>query len=144
MRSRAGGFQWSRSAISGAILGSCTPSFPPPIAPVSRSIPAGAPDHTARFSILAITAALGRAGEAHRAAVYGHKLGEQETMPVSEVREFIATALPVVDATIRANRREDGMYHAYNLLNIRGKHASVRHMYAMLEGQVAVLSSGML
>lgn len=106
-----------------------------------RSIPADAPDAK---TVHAIAAALGKAGETHRKAVYGHKLGERASVPVSTVREFIATALPAVDATIRANRREDGMYHAYNLLNMHGKQASVRHMYAMLEGQVAVLSSGTL
>ena len=57
---------------------------------------------------------------------------------------FIAAALPVVDATIRANRREDGMYHSYNLLQIHGNKATVRFLNPMLEGQVAVLSSGML
>ena len=95
-------------------------------------------------SIFAIASALGKAGETHRKSVYSHKLGERTTAPVSAVREFIAAALSMVDATIRTNRREDGMYHAYNLLHIRARHASVRNMYLMLEGQVAVLSSGML
>jgi hypothetical protein len=99
------------------------------------------PGDTARFTV---ATELGKAGEAHRHAVYGHKFGEQTTVPVSVVREFIAAALPVVDATIRANRRDDGMYHAYNLLHIHGKKAAVRFLYAMLEGQVAALSSGML
>ncbi|HWB59047.1 MAG TPA: hypothetical protein VG733_06135, partial [Chthoniobacteraceae bacterium] len=91
-----------------------------------------------------VAADLGKAGEAHRKAVYGHKIAERTNVPVADVRAFIAAAIPAVDATIRANRRDDGMYHAYNLLNIRNKHAAVRHMYAMLEGQVAALSSGML
>ena len=99
------------------------------------------PGDTARF---AVATELGKAGEAHRHAVYGHKLGERTSVPVSAVREFIAAALQVIDATIRANKREDGMYHAYNLLSIHDKQAAVRYLYAMLEGQVAVLSSGML
>ena len=112
------------------------------ITTVLRSMPASGPE--GGQAVYAIAAELGKAGETHRHAVYGHKLGERATVPVSTVREFIAAALPVVDATIRANRREDGMYHSYNLLQISGKNATVRHMYAMLEGQVAVLSSGML
>jgi hypothetical protein len=57
----------------------------------------------------------------------------------------VATALPVIEATIHANRREDGLYHSYNILHVKGgDRASVAHLYPMLEGQVAALSSGLL
>jgi hypothetical protein len=99
-------------------------------------------DDTARFRVLA---ALGRAGETHRHAVYQEQLGSRRTVPLKVLREFVATALPVIEATIRANRREDGLYHSYNILHIKGgDHAAVAHLYPMLEGQVAVLSSGLL
>ncbi|HUI08285.1 MAG TPA: hypothetical protein VL486_14895, partial [Verrucomicrobiae bacterium] len=99
-------------------------------------------DDPARFRVLA---ALGHAGEAHRHAVYQEQLGERRTVPLKALREFVAAALPLVAETIRANRREDGLYHSYNILHIKGgEQASVSHLYPMLEGQVAVLSSGML
>ena len=48
--------------------------------------------------------------------------------------------------TIHANQRPDGLYHSYNLLRFSrdGRQAHVDHLYEMLEGQVAVLESGML
>ena len=51
-------------------------------------------------------------------------------------------ARTVVDATLRANRRPDGMYHSYNTLGIAGGRATVGHLDLMLEGQVSVLESG--
>ena len=49
-----------------------------------------------------------------------------------------------IDHSIRANRREDGLYHAYNLIKVNGAGVELRRLYEMLEGQVAVLSSGAL
>jgi hypothetical protein len=46
--------------------------------------------------------------------------------------------------SIRLNRREDGLYHAYNTLKLAGQGAEVGTLQEMLEGQVAVLSSGLL
>ena len=98
-------------------------------------------DDGARYEIVA---SLGKAGEQYRQAVYDGKLGECISMPVAEVRQLLATALQAVDATLRANRRADGMFHSYNLLKIADKKATVTHLYLMLEGQVAGLSSGLL
>ena len=36
------------------------------------------------------------------------------------------------------------MYHAYNLLNKEAKGLSIGHLDEMLEGQVAILSAGVL
>ena len=38
----------------------------------------------------------------------------------------------------------DGLYHAYNLISFKENSISIRYLYEMLEGQVAVLSSGFL
>ena len=89
-------------------------------------------------------AALGRAGEIHRRAVYAREFVKRSEVSVNAVREFIAAALPVIEATIRANRRDDDLYHSYNVLHLDGERARVAHLYPMLEGQVAVLSSGLL
>jgi hypothetical protein len=56
----------------------------------------------------------------------------------------LQTVLDYLEHTIRANKREDGLYHAYNVLQLQENSASIRYLYEMLEGQVAVLSSGML
>jgi hypothetical protein len=99
-------------------------------------------DDITRFRVLAT---LGRAGETHRHAVYQEQLAARRTVPMKALREFVAMALPVIEATIRANQREDGLYHSYNILHVKGgDRASVAHLYPMLEGQVAALSSGFL
>lgn len=52
--------------------------------------------------------------------------------------------LPLVDATLAAQRRDDGLFNAYNLLRFAADGIEVDGLYPMLEGQVAVLSSGLL
>jgi hypothetical protein len=49
-----------------------------------------------------------------------------------------------IDHTIRAARRDNGLYDAYNLLEIRKDGVGVRRLYDMLEGQVSALSSGQI
>jgi len=41
-------------------------------------------------------------------------------------------------------RRGDGLFHSYNLVDLRGGRAEVSTLYPMLEGQVAMLSCGLL
>ena len=48
------------------------------------------------------------------------------------------------DHTIANNRRTDGLYHAYNLIRFEDDGIGIEHLHEMLEGQVAVLSSGYL
>jgi len=99
-------------------------------------------DDAGRYRLLA---ALGRAGETHRHAVYHGQLVARQKVAIKALREFVAAALSVIEPTIRANKREDGLYHSYNILHIKNaERASAAHLYSMLEGQVAVLSSGML
>ena len=98
-------------------------------------------DDSTRYQILA---ALGKAGETFRAAAYGGKLADQTPLSMAAIRELLAVAIPVIDKTIRANRRGDGMYHSYNSLAISAGKASVHHLTLMLEGQVALLGSNFL
>ena len=60
------------------------------------------------------------------------------------MRDFIASALDAVDATLFANRRDEYLFHSYNLLEIQGSKALIHPLDLMLEGQVAALSSGIL
>ena len=58
--------------------------------------------------------------------------------------EFIDLSKSYLDHSIGQNRREDGLYHSYNLIQINPDGIEVENLYEMLEGQVAVLSSGYL
>ncbi|HEX5826951.1 MAG TPA: hypothetical protein VFY23_05480 [Candidatus Limnocylindrales bacterium] len=93
---------------------------------------------------LAVMDALGAAGEEHRAAVYAGDLGDLVPMPLVTARDLFEAALPVVDRTLRANRRPDGLYHSYNVLRLMDAGAAFHRLGLMLEGQVAVLESGLL
>ncbi len=63
---------------------------------------------------------------------------------VSAIHDLAGAVLPVLDASIRGARRDDGLYDGYNVLEVEGETARVRHLYPMLEAQVAVISSGVL
>ncbi len=88
--------------------------------------------------------AVGTAGEAYRTRVYQGISGEQTKLGLTELQDFLADALKAIDASIRANKREDGLYEAYNLIKFTQNDIEISHLYEMLEGQVAVLSSGLL
>ena len=94
-----------------------------------------------RFEVLC---SLGRAGEAHRTSVYAGKPGSFLPVPLSEVHHLLQAAIAVLDATILSSRRDDGLYHSYNLLELDGGRAGIARLQLMLEGQVAALSSGCL
>ncbi|UZN03969.1 hypothetical protein [Cellulomonas sp. S1-8] len=99
----------------------------------------GFDDHGRR----AVMDALGAAGTAYRTRVYAGFSGTHTRVSAPAVQAFLADAQTYVDAALRANRRQDGLFHAYNLLDLRDG-ATVGHLQEMLEGQVAVLSSGLL
>jgi len=64
--------------------------------------------------------------------------------PANLLPELARALLPLVDATLGAQRRSDGLFHAYNLLRFTETGVEVAHLYPMLEGQVALLASGLL
>jgi len=49
-----------------------------------------------------------------------------------------------IDHSLRANTRGDNLYHSYNVLHLDDERATIGHLYEMLEGQVSILSSGLL
>jgi len=86
---------------------------------------------------------LGQAASLYRRSVYvDAPFSRKAEQPVVNVRQLLDHALAAIDHTIRGGRRDDGTYHAYNLLDLRQGEARVDPLYLMLEGQVAVLSSG--
>jgi hypothetical protein len=93
----------------------------------------------------AIMDVLGQAGSDYRWNYYSNGFsGVSTQLPRSELIDFLELAQKYVEHSIRANRRRDDLYHAYNVLHIEDGSASISRLDEMLEGQVAVLSSGML
>ncbi|MEJ2297301.1 MAG: hypothetical protein P8X94_02095 [Woeseiaceae bacterium] len=87
--------------------------------------------------------ALGRAASAYREALYSRgDLDAPVALSVEEIRNLLADALVAVDHSIAANKRPDQLYHTYNIADFNGDELGVEHLYPMLEGQVAALSSG--
>ena len=93
-----------------------------------------------------IVDALGTAGSDYRNKVYNSSFsGEQSSISLSDIDQFVHLSLRFLEHSAHANRRDDQLYHAYNLLTIAGNNEiSIAHLDEMLEGQVAVLSSGIL
>lgn len=89
--------------------------------------------------------ALGQAGSDFRWNYYSQGFsGEFAQIPIPELVGFFDLAQQYVEHSLRANKRSDNLYHAYNTLHLDDKLASISHLYEMLEGQVAILSSGLL
>ncbi len=88
---------------------------------------------------------LGIAGSDYRIKIYnkGFDGGKQE-LSSKNIIEFCELCNSIIDSTIAENKREDGLYHSYNILHISDNEMTITHLYEMLEGQVAVLSSGYL
>ncbi|MCK5694957.1 MAG: hypothetical protein KAI08_18950, partial [Bacteroidales bacterium] len=87
----------------------------------------------------------GEAGSVYRLSLYQEGFsGKSTEVAKKELLAFLDNTLQVLDQTISSNRREDKLYHAYNLIRVDGDQLFLRRLYEMLEGQVAVLSSGYL
>jgi hypothetical protein len=105
------------------------------------SIPAGFNDTQRR----ALMDGLGQAGAEYRGAYYAEGLsGETRPLPVQSLADFLSLSQGYIEQTLRVNKRSDNLYHAYNILHLKVNQAIISPLYEMLEGQVAVLSSGML
>jgi hypothetical protein len=94
----------------------------------------------------AVLDGLGQAGESYRESVYAAPGGGGDaSVERADLLALFDVALCWIDHTLRANRREDGLYHSYNLItSIRDGALSTGSMHEMLEGQVAMLGSGLL
>lgn len=89
---------------------------------------------------------LGMAGSNYRLKIYRQSFSDQRsTLSVSDLLAFSSVCLEYLEHTIRANKRQDNLYHAYNLMTVENsREVSISYLSEMLEGQVAVLSSGYL
>ncbi len=83
--------------------------------------------------------------DAWRARAYLGAAGRVAARAPAGLLPALASALlPLVDATLRRCRRRDGLYESYNVVDFADGKAVIGHLYPMLEGQVAVLSCGLL
>jgi hypothetical protein len=83
--------------------------------------------------------------DCYRQKVYASGFAGAMTVPIRTMIPLLEDTLRVIDRTIQQNRRPDGLYHAYNLLDLSHPQiALLQPLQEMLEGQVAALSSGSL
>ena len=93
-----------------------------------------------RFAILQ---KLGRSAGRYREKLYrAGCFAGTDTKPVDTILTMLDNAQTAIDYSIGHNRRDDGMFHAYNTLSIDDDKLEVNTLFTMLEGQVAALSSG--
>lgn len=87
---------------------------------------------------------LGIAGETFRNKAYAGFSEHKSSVSNDELTGLLQKSLTYIDHTIRNNKREDNLYHAYNLVKLDKDTIHIDYLYEMLEGQVAVLSAGLL
>ncbi|MGL5112737.1 MAG: hypothetical protein ACRC6O_08875, partial [Flavobacterium sp.] len=88
---------------------------------------------------------LGEAASNYRLHIYAHGFsGQKQTITIAELKDFSGVTVRFLDHTIAANKRQDNLYHAYNLMSVEKEGVAISYLSEMLEGQVAVLSSGYL
>ncbi|MFK7933745.1 MAG: hypothetical protein AB8G22_09555 [Saprospiraceae bacterium] len=89
---------------------------------------------------------LGQAGSNYRTTIYNHSFsGKKQQIALADLQQFVEVSLQYLEHSIRANKRSDDLYHAYNLMTVENeREVSIAYLSEMLEGQVAVLSAGYL
>jgi hypothetical protein len=89
---------------------------------------------------------LGKVFEKYRNTVYNKGFSGTEDISLNQISEFIFAINNDLETTICSSKNANGLYHAYNTIQIDLKKQSmdVQHLDLMLEGQVAALSSGIL
>jgi hypothetical protein len=89
---------------------------------------------------------VGNAFDAYRQQVYSQGFTCCEDLSTTRVIDLCHQALSVIDQGLNRNRRRDGLFHTYNLLEPTSDDSGmkVKRLQIMLEGQVAILTSGVL
>ena len=86
---------------------------------------------------------LGLAASRYRERVYAQeRFSGKVTQDLDPIISMMDDALAAIDHSIKNNKRDDGLYHAYNLLEVKQNVLAIDTLYPMLEGQVAALSAG--
>jgi hypothetical protein len=85
---------------------------------------------------------IGEIASDYRGHVYSSGFwGKKRSISIEGLKDFTRISLAFIEHSIEANRREDGMFHSYNLMTIDKNGVAVSNLSEMLEGQVAALSS---
>jgi hypothetical protein len=88
---------------------------------------------------------LSELGDEYREGIYSKGFsGEKTPFRYDDLIDLFALYLRYLDDTILSNQRSDGLYHSYNVLAFGEGTLSINQLFEMLEGQVAVLNSGLL
>ncbi|MDT8402155.1 MAG: hypothetical protein RQ743_10700 [Bacteroidales bacterium] len=87
---------------------------------------------------------LGKAGSLYRESLYKGLSDDYSILDIKELTDFLTLTERYIDKSILNNRRHNGLFNAYNLVDISGLSIQITPLDVMLEGQVAVLSSGIL
>ncbi len=89
---------------------------------------------------------LGTAGSDYRNIIYKNSFSAKTAKLAKEdILQFIEVTLAHLEHSIKVNKRDDNLHHAYNLMTLVGdQEVSISHLSEMLEGQVAALSSAYL
>lgn len=107
------------------------------IAPQLRKGPVDAAE---RYRILRV---LGESASRYRESIYSQRgFSGSQVADAGLIKQLFEDAQLTLDSSIGSNLRTDGLFNAYNLLDLRADRIEVEALYPMLEGQVAALSSG--
>jgi len=87
---------------------------------------------------------MGAVFDAYRRRVYGGLSGQRGRLESERVKALLTVAVALLDECIAVNARPDGLYQSYNILSLEPVEHGVENLPVMLEGQVAVLASGVL
>ena len=89
---------------------------------------------------------LGQAGSNYRSQIYTAGFdGIKSNIEKEKLIDFINILGEFIDSSMESNLISSGLYHSYNLVSFDVENkASIDHHRLMLEGQVAVISSGKL
>ena len=88
---------------------------------------------------------LGEPASEFRRNLYDSSLsGKKREVDGSAILGFLENALAHVHESLRENKRPDSLWHSYNLLRPKDGSADIGHLVVMLEGQVSILSAGVL
>jgi len=87
-----------------------------------------------------------KALETYRAEATLPESREESSLSRDHLRKLCRLAIDVLQVVLEVNRRGDGLWHSYNILKIEliDEEMRIQNLQLMLEGQVAILSSGFL
>jgi len=94
---------------------------------------------------LSVMTVLGTSASAYRQELYEGSFAEGTALlDRKTLLDYLQLVQGQLRETLKQCQREDGLYESYQLLAFHGEGVRLRRLYPMLEGQVSILSSGLL